>query len=153
MLAKGRIREIRNFVASSDWVVAIFPGVYEQLGISDLGKSGSDGFKPHLPVDQYQWVYGSHKAAVKEPYWQSIAEFIVKGPSAPVPDLKQAPSRIVRALSAGALACWLVLVCVVLGVFGLLLDVWPDAWKAVSYWWFIPTTVYFYTLYYVLNRV
>lgn len=153
MIAQGRVKEIRNFVASNDWVVAIFPGVYEQLGISDLGKSGSDGFKPHIMVDQHQWVDGTHNAAIKEHCWQSIAEFIVNGPSAPVPDLKAAPSRIVRALSAGALLCWFTLVCVVLGLFGLMLDAWPDSWKVVSYWWSVPTAVYFYTIYYVLNRI
>ena len=153
MIAQGRIKEIRNFVATSDWVVAIFPGAYEQLGISDLGKSGSDGFQPHLPVDQHQWVQGSHNAAIKEQNWQSIAEFIVKGSSVPVPDLKQAPSRFVQALSAGALVCWSLLVCVVLGLFFLLLAIWPDAWRAIGYWWIIPSTGYFYGLYYVLNRI
>jgi|GEM_PF-2170153 len=153
MISLGRIKEIRNFVASSDWVVAIFPGAYEQLGISDLGKSGSDGFKAHPMLDQHQWVSGTHNAAIKERCWQSIAEFIVNGPSAPVPDLNSAPSRLVRALSAGALLCWMALVSLVIGLFLLILDAWPISWKSVSYWWSIPTFVYFYKLYYILNRI
>lgn len=153
MIAAGRIREIRNFVATNDWVVAVFPGVYEQLGISDLGRSGSDGFKPHLPVDQHKWVGGGHNAAIKEDTWQSIAEFIVKGRSAPAPELKPAPSRVVSVLSAGASVCWLLLVCAVAGLFWLVLFVWPDSWKAVSNWWLMPTAVYFFGLYYVLNKI
>ncbi len=153
MITAGRIREIRNFVATNDWVVAVFPGVYEQLGISDLGRSGSDGFKPDLPVDQHKWVGGGHNAAIKEDTWQSIAEFIVKGRSAPAPELKPAPSRIVSVLSAGALVCWLLLVCAVIGLFWLLISAWPDSWKAVSNWWLLPTAVYFFGLYHVLNKI
>jgi pimeloyl-ACP methyl ester carboxylesterase len=153
MITAGRIREIRNFVATSDWVVAVFPGVYEQLGISDLGRSGSDGFKPHLPVDQHKWVVGGHNAAIKEESWQSIAEFIVKGRSAPAPKLRPAPSRIIRLLSAGALVCWLLLVCAVVGLFWLVLSAWPESWKGISNWWLLPATLYFFGLYYALNKI
>ncbi len=153
MLANGRIKAIRNFVATSDWVVAIFPGAYEQLGISDLGKSGSEGFKPHLPVDQYQWISGSHDAAIKELYWQSIAEFIVNGSSAAVPDLKPAPSRIVRALSIGATACWIILIgcnCWI-ARFDLkhLARCLESCFQLVDY----SFSILFYFLHFILNRI
>lgn len=153
MIATGRITEIRNFAASSDWVVAVFPGVYEQLGISDLGRSGSDGFESYLPVDQHMWLDGSHNAGIKEDNWQSIAEFIVKGSSAPVQELKPAPSWMIRLLSAGALVCWLLLVFAVLGLLWLFLSAWPDAWKVVANWWLVPSAVFFSVLYYVLNTI
>ena len=153
MIAEGRVKEIRNFVASNDWVVAVFPGAYEQLGISDLGRSGSDGFHPELPVDQHKWIDGGHNAAIKEGSWQSIAEFIVTGQSAPAPELKPARSRVVSVLSAAALVCWLLLASAVVGLFWLLLAAWPDSWKAVSNWWLMPTAIYFFALYYILNRI
>ena len=153
MIAAGRIKEIRNFAASSDWVVAIFPGVYEQLGLSDLGRSGSDGFKSYLPVDQHMWLDGSHNAGIKEDNWHSIAEFIVKGSSAPVPELKPAPSWFIRVLSAGALVCWALLILAVLGLLWIFLAAWPEAWKVVANWWLMPSAVFFFLLYYTLNTI
>ena len=153
MIAQGRVKEVRNLVATNDWVVAIFPGVYEQLGLYDLGKSGSEGFRSDLPVDQQKWLSGTHNAGTKENNWQSIADFIVKGSSTPVPNLKPVSSLFVRILSKGAWICWLLLILILFGFFWLLLSSWPDIWKAASYWWLIPSAIYFYSVYYLLNRI
>ena len=76
--------------------------------------------KTYLPVDQHKWIQDGHNAAIKEKGWQSIAEFIVNGQSAPAPELKRRRLRvIVSFLSAIAFACWLLLICaVVAGLFG-----------------------------------
>lgn len=78
-ISTGRIEKFFNFVASSDWVVAMFPKTFQTLRIQDLGSGGFDGFNGVDVSCQLKFVRGSHGEATREEYWDEIAHFIVNG--------------------------------------------------------------------------
>jgi pimeloyl-ACP methyl ester carboxylesterase len=87
-----RVNAILNFVATRDWVVAFFPKLFQFFGLQDLGSLGHDGFfvklmGPHMY--QARNVEGGHGAAIVEPMWDMIAEFIVTGKT----DTEQYPCK------------------------------------------------------------
>jgi hypothetical protein len=74
-----RIENVFNFVASSDWVVAMFPKTFQTMKLQDIGSGGFDGFNELSEHQQMKFVEGSHGAAIEEKYWDDIAHFIVHG--------------------------------------------------------------------------
>ncbi|MBF0383146.1 MAG: alpha/beta hydrolase [Magnetococcales bacterium] len=95
-IKRGQVKNVLNYVATADWVVAWFPNVFQKLGIQDLGGAGHHGFR-YLPDNheddgkadclevgnnnilcQLSYVSGGHNAAIQEPVWSSIAQFIVE---------------------------------------------------------------------------
>jgi len=80
LIEQKRIEKFFNFVASSDYVVAIFPKTFQALGIQDLGSAGFDGFTCELSEPyQLRYLPGNHGAGTHEKYWDEIANFIVHG--------------------------------------------------------------------------
>lgn len=80
MIANKRICNFYNLVASSDWVVAMFPKAFETLKLQDIGSGGFDGFTDQLANNyQLKYVKGGHGSAIEEDYWDDIAHFIVNG--------------------------------------------------------------------------
>ncbi|WSG95367.1 hypothetical protein U8P76_23655 [Rhizobium johnstonii] len=79
--AYGSVGKVLNFVATSDWVVAVFPKLFQTaLPIQQLGSAGHDGFIERSDgVQQITFVRGGHGAAIAEPIWPAIAEFVVSG--------------------------------------------------------------------------
>lgn len=80
----GQVKKVLNYVATDDVVVALFPkGLGRVSGVGEgLGSAGHDGF--HVPesaeaVRQVRYAEGGHGAALEEPHWQGICDFIVKG--------------------------------------------------------------------------
>lgn len=78
---------VANYVATADWVVAIFPygiSVYELVG--ELGAAGHKGFGGRadvggvspgsLGVWNVRWVQGSHAAALQQRRWDEIVRFV-----------------------------------------------------------------------------
>lgn len=86
-----RVTEVWNYVATRDWVVAIFSKAFQPFGFFDLGSAGHDGFDQHRgnagprPLHESHYVEGSHSAALTETQWDDIARFIVKGEPIPGP--------------------------------------------------------------------
>lgn len=76
---KGRVREVLNYVASGDWVVAFFPKALQMINVQDLGSAGHDGFSTLSRKHQVKYVHGGHGAALDERNWEGIASFIVNG--------------------------------------------------------------------------
>lgn len=82
-----QVGAVLNYVATGDWVVALFPNLFEQIPIQDLGAAGHLGFRQArvqngvAPVGIFQrsYVKGDHSAALKEENWTDIADFIVNG--------------------------------------------------------------------------
>lgn len=118
-----RVARVLNYVATADWVVAIFPGFLGRFKIGralfDLGGAGFDGFTkvkldPHAPLNDVEYIVGTHSAALREFNWDYIANFVVcdmvdkKNPQTQGP-----PSLLVRILAAGASVIWLVLLLIV----------------------------------------
>jgi hypothetical protein len=86
-----RVQEVLNYVATHDWVVAIFSKAFQPLKFFfDLGSAGHDGFdqykmKAHPRLHEARFVEGQHSAALAETQWNDIARFIVKGGPIPGP--------------------------------------------------------------------
>jgi hypothetical protein len=86
-LAAGQVRAVLNYVATADWVVAIFPRFFQILRLQDLGSAGHDGFKhePSSFVTDVEYVAGTHSAALDERHWQDIANFVIDQRLPPIP--------------------------------------------------------------------
>ncbi len=81
-----RVSEVLNYVATRDWVVAIFSKAFQPLDFFDLGSAGHDGFDQYEPggrlrLSESHYIEGSHSAALTETQWDDIARFIVRGGS------------------------------------------------------------------------
>ena len=110
-----RLNAILNFVATSDWVVALFPKLFQFFGLQDLGSLGHDGFFiERMGPNMYQakYVEGGHGAAIVEPMWDMIADFIITGKT----DTEQFPckgaidspfERLVQRVGRFPLIAWL----------------------------------------------
>ena len=81
-----RVEAIRNYIATSDWVVGVFPGFYESIGLSDLGSAGHNGFrddegKRHAVT----FIKGEHNAAIAEDNYDAMIRFVIDGGLGEVP--------------------------------------------------------------------
>ena len=142
MIQQKRIGKFYNLVASSDWVVAMFPKTFQRLRIQDLGSGGFDGFRTELDEPyQLKFVKGTHGAATKEQYWDDIANFIVNGQFLK-PALGLAiPKRNLFMKILGAIAPIPFIIIVAILIFG--------AWAILHYILNINLKVLFITIYFV----
>ena len=80
----GRVAEVRNYVASRDLVVGLFPRFFELPFVAalnpDIGSAGFNGFND-ATVRQWQtkFITGGHGAALVPENVPSVVEFIVYG--------------------------------------------------------------------------
>jgi hypothetical protein len=79
-----QVGAVANYIATTDWVVALFPKAFQTLHLQDLGSAGHDGFLDPLVLqlseaNKPQFIVGKHDAALKEQMWKSIANFILTG--------------------------------------------------------------------------
>ncbi len=125
--AASQVEGIVNYVATADWVVAIFPQGLERLGVPDLGGAGHLGFADrgeteatHPLVTNIRYVPGGHSAGLAEANWDEMAGFALGGPS-PRAERALAPSARVAWLGRWAPAIWGLLIGVVVGIGVLLL--------------------------------
>jgi hypothetical protein len=112
-LRRRQVKRVLNYVATGDWVVAIFPRLLQRLGLRDLGGAGHDGFEGNAPpVWDVEWVPGRHSAALEERHWQAIAAFIFGAD----PPAREASGRQWWAvwLGHGAPLVWLLLFLIAL---------------------------------------
>lgn len=146
-LAPGRVGRILNYVATADYVVAIFPHGLERMRLQDLGGAGHNGFIDQA-VMNIRHVEGGHGAALAKKTWKEMAVFALEGtfPTAPVP----APPQSTRVLWAGrgAPIAWLL---IAVGVFWI-------GWKVLApigpYGWIFAFlfVLYLYVLRAILTR-
>lgn len=80
-IGEGRVEVVRSDTASADFIVGIFPGLYETLGLSDLGSAGHNGFTDNAPRRSsfHRYFKGGHGAAIVRGNHRSLATFILKG--------------------------------------------------------------------------
>jgi alpha-beta hydrolase superfamily lysophospholipase len=118
--SQGRIRGLRNDRASADFIVAVFPGFFQQLGqvlpfkwARDIGDGGFRGFdrRPAQGVVQKNYIRGGHSAALA---WNenhaTVARFLFDGGTGPPGDEKRvctAPSGLVGLAGRLAALIWL----------------------------------------------
>lgn len=122
LFESGRVQAAINFVATGDWVVAIFPKFFQTLNVSDLGSGGHDGFTKSKHNTQIKFVKGGHGTAIQESLWAAIANFILTGSEPIIPDeLRDKTQSIwVRLLGILAPLVWVILIAIILGL-GLLI--------------------------------
>ncbi len=129
-----RITGVRNYLASQDWVVGIFPNLFDFRG--DIGGGGFFGFmREPARRNQFQYVRGGHGAALVDDNFDSIAAFVLDNRLEPPPEkIRQLePSGIAEFLSKFRWAVWLLLVALVLAAGVYVAFGWPPA--LIPYWW------------------
>lgn len=111
-----QVDSVLNYVATADWVVAIFPKGLQWLKSFNLGSAGHDGFAD-TAVSNVRFIEGSHGAGHQEAVWDEIARFIVHGhkPPAVLPHTTQAR----KWKMAGAISGLILLTIVALLIAGL----------------------------------
>jgi hypothetical protein len=120
-LRRGQVEKILNYVATADWVVAIFPKAIEMLRLQDLGSAGHDGFSAATgdALHQIRYVRGGHGAALAEANWDAIARFALRGEVVEPPAPFEAPqrSRAIAVLGRIAPLLWVVLGVAIYGIY------------------------------------
>jgi pimeloyl-ACP methyl ester carboxylesterase len=101
-IGKKQVKQFLNFVATSDWIVAIFPNFFEGYPWNNLGGAGHKGFRFNIDkpsdkhedtksyyetnseetIHQLRYIKGGHGAAIQENNWELIANFIIDGKKA-----------------------------------------------------------------------
>lgn len=117
-IQRGQVKHVLNYVATADWVVAIFPKAMEMIQWQDLGSAGHDGFsESSLPgVTEIRYIRGAHSAALVEENWDTLAHFILDGtPAVPI-DALQASFQSDWTRLAGNFApfIWIILFAILL---------------------------------------
>ncbi|CCJ07990.1 alpha/beta hydrolase [Methylocystis sp. SC2] len=90
-VAEGRVKAIRNDVASDDWVVGVFGSFFEffseNLAVTmgtfgEIGTSGFHGFTNNAAHEfENKFFSGGHGAALSPTNFSSLAKFLVSGHS------------------------------------------------------------------------
>lgn len=115
---QGRLQALRNDLAASDWVVGLFPKLFDQLNLSDVGSGGFDGFNDDV-ANQFEngdYYIGGHGAAIQPANYESLARFILTG------EVKREQRLITKAqplwlviLSRASLLVWITVFVVAFG--------------------------------------
>jgi hypothetical protein len=113
-IQRGRVRAIQNYVATADWVVGIFPQLFEYFPHPDLGGAGHNGFTDaETHAHQIIYIKGQHGAAIVPENHPALAAFILGmdevGPPAPL----RAANQVLGVVLASRL-CWLVWLLLIL---------------------------------------
>ena len=140
-IEKKQVERIMNYVATSDWVVALFPKALEILKLQDLGSAGHDGFVDIEKPNEIEYVRGAHSAALREENWIDIAEFIVNG-NAPKKNFQNNRSILIVWLGRLSPLVWLALasLAIFIGVTIINHPVWAEWFKTtifIGYIWLI----------------
>jgi pimeloyl-ACP methyl ester carboxylesterase len=76
----ARVKNLRNYVAAGDWVVGIFPRLFEYFASPDVGSAGFRGFENREGNrNEFHFVRGGHSAALATSNFRAIASFVLEG--------------------------------------------------------------------------
>lgn len=124
LVHKGRVGEIRNDIATGDWVVALFPKMFqlirrefkiENSEFFDLGSAGFDGFESKDANRNQAALSGAHSAAIaSKTNRDTIVSYILEGGVAAAGGAQ--PNATLAFLSNVAWLVWIVLVLVIAGI-------------------------------------
>lgn len=148
-LKSGRLKAVLNYIATGDFVVAVFPYTFQKLNWQDLGGAGHSGFDSCVP-SQIKYIKGGHSAALNEDNWDAIASFIVNGMPVSPPDEIKATQQTSWVTILGHVAPVLLSAIVALAIFiiyFLLPDLSADQWKGT----FI-LSVYLFSIYFLATK-
>ena len=147
----SRVSRMINYVATDDWVVAIFPYGLERLRLQDVGGAGHLGF---LAPDNanIRYAVGEHSAALVPDKWQEMADFVLNKIDPPnlVAGISPSPRNLTRGRWSPAIMIGLVVLVLGIGAAMLFaLDRIAGAWGPVLALLF---AFYLYLLRLVLTR-
>jgi len=117
----GRIDGIRNYTASADWVVGIFPHLFETRGFrwinKDLGAAGFYGFLEAFgSANETKFINGTHFSALEPTNYPSVVDFIVSNKTSNVTGLVVAsPCAFVDYSSRLCFVWWFLLIGILVG--------------------------------------
>jgi|RhiMetdeSRZDD1v2_1073273.scaffolds.fasta_scaffold262927_1 predicted esterase len=138
MVDQGRVQAIRNYVATGDWVVGIFPRLFERMG--DIGGAGLLGFEREPAANlEFHYVKGGHGAGIATKNFESITAFLLDGGSRPPPPAitRSEQNRLVILLSKLYWLVWLILIGVIISAAWWVAFAWspafvPSPWLRVA---------------------
>jgi hypothetical protein len=132
-----RVSKIYNMVATSDWVVALFPRFFEQIaewlgetsvkGAFDIGSAGFRGFDdsgrldPNHRIVDAKFVSGTHSSAFdlrESPKMHAVVQFAISGDDQQLMGLATSASQdpVLDQLSNVSWVVWLLLAFLLLGI-------------------------------------
>ncbi len=154
MSENDQVAYVRNEVGSADWVVGLFPHLFEfaadllsRFDVNapkwlDLGAAGFNGFYDDFGTDNV-YLPGGHDAALKALNYPSIAKSAVTGADAKPYDLRPSHNPLVEWMSK---LSWLVVPVLV----GALVFVDVYLWLHVAWYWGAVATLILVFLLYTL---
>ncbi len=115
---RGQVRAVQNYVATADWVVAVFPALFQQLrgAKADLGNAGHAGFTADKGNrSQVCYVRGGHVTAKVPTNFPALAKFALGDDDAQPPANLRAEQRSTTVVLAGkfCVLVWLFLLAIV----------------------------------------
>lgn len=129
----NRIRVLRNDMGTKDWVVAIFPRLFELIHelfargpvhATDIGSGGFNGFEDDFADNLQVYLDGGHGAGILEANHDSLARFLIHGENTHQQTTFDHPSNLVSVASRLCWLCWTILatclatVCYTTGMLG-----------------------------------
>jgi hypothetical protein len=154
LIQAKRVDAVLNLSATEDWVVAFFPNALQMMHLQDLGGAGFYGFNKQAPgitqIAGKTWVVGRHDAAVKEDWWEPVADFVATGalPTLATKLTSDKQEWWVKAGGAIAPLLWLLIATILAGgawlIFRSGLREWVKTAALLGYTgsiWFVLTTV------------
>jgi len=112
-----RVTRVRNYVGTQDWVVALFPRLFELPGPSllrnPIGSAGFNGFDDEQRVDNVRYVHGEH-GAFESRVDEIVAFLLDPGPPAPAQIEQRALPGHIMANPLVVFATWALLAFVVI---------------------------------------
>lgn len=141
---------IVNYVATQDWVVAIFPNGLEILRLQDLGGAGHRGFAKDPKGHDIKYVAGSHGAALSPDRWDEMADFVLHSVPPPPRALAKQPAfwKIVGYISP---LIWALIITPVVALGWLI--VWLAGVTVTNYWALTAFVLYLWAAYLVVTKV
>jgi pimeloyl-ACP methyl ester carboxylesterase len=137
-IVKDRISGgIRNYVGSKDWVVGLFPRLFElplfNVFNRDIGSAGFNGFEGSFGnAAETRFINGFHSAALQPSNIQSVVDFIVDGNVSSIDRSIVVPRHPVL-LDYSSRLCWLVWLGIGLFLFALgICWVWISCWLSTK---------------------
>lgn len=117
LVSQGRVRAIRNDIASADWIVGIFPGLFELFKIGDIGTAGHNGFQDNEGQENANIYFkGGHGAAIQPNNHASLARFALTGINKVDAPLVESQAEWVVLASKLCWVVWLVIVSLIVGI-------------------------------------
>ena len=138
---EGRVNYFRNDRGAKDWIVGVFPGMFQLIGkyvklpiFRDIGDGGFRGFDRSFGINHKENYYfeGGHGAPIFEENLRSIVEFITGDSDGKVKDDMAKVNGLALIASRLCWLVWLMLATILIGI-GYWIGVTKGDWYLAGY--------------------